>query len=184
MALKRPPAPTPSGKWPVIITFLEMTERHRAAPLPPPALPHAIIRAEKPTVSFYRYLYDAVGRDWGWIDRKRISDDELKAILAAETTEVYVLYIRGVPAGYVELNSENLPEVVDIAYFGIVPEFIGMRLGPWFLNWALEEAWLKDPARVTVNTCTLDHPKALPMYQRAGFVPIRRRELEIDPIED
>ncbi|MCC3304910.1 GNAT family N-acetyltransferase [Sneathiella sp. HT1-7] len=184
MPIKRPPTPTHTGKWPVTITFLEMTERQNAAPPPPPAIPHAIIRAETPTVSFYRYLYNTVGRDWGWIDRRLVPDAELEEILQAETTEVYVLYIKGVPAGFVELNAAEMPDAVDVAYFGIMPEFIGMRLGPYFLNWALEEAWEKGPERVTVNTCTLDHPKALPMYQRAGFEPIRRREIEIDPIED
>ena len=183
MPLKRPPQPTHTGKWPVTITFLEMTERQHAAPPPPPAIPHAIMRAEKPTISFYRYLYNTVGRDWGWIDRRLVPEDELEEILNAETTEVCVLYIPGVPAGFVEINSADLPGSVDIAYFGIMPEFIGMKLGPYFLNWALEEAWEKGPEKVTVNTCTLDHPKALPMYQRTGFEPVRRREIEIDPIE-
>jgi GNAT superfamily N-acetyltransferase len=120
----------------------------------------------------------------GLVDRRRVSDEELEEILHAATTDLYVIYINGVPAGFVELNSAELPETVDIAYFGIMPEFIGMRLGPYFLRWALDAAWDMEPERVTVNTCTLDHPKALPMYQRAGFEPIFRRELEIDPIED
>ncbi|MCF8468039.1 MAG: GNAT family N-acetyltransferase [Sneathiella sp.] len=184
MPIKRPPEPTPSGKWPVTITYLQMDERVHTTPPPPPAAPHAIIRAENPTVSFYRFLYDAVGRDWAWMDRKMLSDTELEAIITSPNTEIYVLYVRGVPAGYAELNTAGLPEVVDIAYFGIMPEFIGMKLGPYFLNWALEEAWVKEPGRVTVNTCTLDHPKALPMYQRFGFQPVRQREIEIDPVED
>tara|TARA_R100000005_G_C4987669_1_gene195605 strand:- start:16 stop:576 length:561 start_codon:yes stop_codon:yes gene_type:complete len=185
MPIKRPPSPTATGKWPVTITFLEMREKAAArAVLPPPALPHAIIRAERPTVSFYRYLYNTVGRDWGWIDRRRISDAELEQIISAETTEIYVLYIRGVPAGFVELNAADQPDTVDVGYFGIMPEFIGMRLGPWFLHWAIDLAWMKGPERLTVNTCTLDHPKALPMYQRAGFEPIYQREIEIDPIAE
>jgi len=30
-------------------------------------------------------------------------------------------------------------------------------------------AWLQGPRMVTVNTCTADHPRALPNYLRAGF---------------
>ncbi|WP_373087076.1 GNAT family N-acetyltransferase [Sneathiella sp.] len=184
MPIKRPPEPTAMGKWPVTITYLEMQERSLSGnPPPPPSAPHAIIRAENPTVSFYRYLYDTVGRDWAWIDRKLLSDEELEKIISNPDTEIYVLSIRGVPAGYAELNAAGLPAVVDLAYFGIMPEFIGMRLGPYFLNWVLDEAWNKDPERVTVNTCTLDHPKALPMYQRSGFEPVRQHEIEIDPVE-
>jgi len=184
MPIKRPPQPTHSGKWPVTITYLQMADRSAHAMLPAPAAPHAIFRAENPTISFYRYLYDAVGRDWAWTDRKKLSDEALETIITNPTTEIYVLYIKGVPAGFAELNTADMPDAVDLAYFGIMPEFIGMKMGPYFLSWALEEAWRDDPATVTVNTCTLDHPKALPMYQRFGFQPIRQQELEIDPVPD
>ena len=184
MTLKRKPEPNQDGLWPVTITYLKMFEQPLAAHLPAPAIPHAIQRAEKPTVSFYRYLYDAVGRDWAWEDRKKLDDDELNDIMQSKDTEVYVLYIRGVPAGYAELNFGEFPDTVDLAYFGIMPEFIGMKLGPYFLDWAIAQAWLRGPEAVTVNTCTLDHPKALPLYQRFGFVPYRQRNILIDPIDD
>lgn len=184
MPIKRPPTPTASGKWPVTITYLQMEDRPAPFKLPPPAIPHAIIRAENPTLSFYRYLYDTVGADWAWTDRKKLSDEALEDVISNSATEIYVLYIKGVPAGFAELNKAGQPEAIDLAYFGIMPEFIGMKIGPYFLSWALEEAWREDPASVTVNTCTLDHPKALPMYQRFGFQPIRQQELEIDPVAD
>lgn len=184
MPIKRPPQPTEDGLWPVTVTFLEMRERTAVTPPPPPLAPHAIIRAEAPTVSYYRYLYNTTGRDWGWIDRRRLSDAELDAIINAPTTEIYVLYLRGVPAGFAELNTTDMPDVIDLAYFGILPEFIGMGLGPWLLHRMVDLAWSKGPSRLTVNTCTLDHPKALLMYQRAGFKPIRQRDVLIEPIGD
>ncbi|MBO6826635.1 MAG: GNAT family N-acetyltransferase [Sneathiella sp.] len=184
MPLQRKPQPNPNGKWPVTITYLRMTDGPRPQNITPPAEPHAIIRAEKPTVSFYRYLYDAVGRDWGWVDRKKLSDQELKNVIQHKDTEIFVLYVRGTPAGYAELNYRNYPAAVDLAYFGIMPEFIGLKIGPYFLNWAIEQAWYRDPDCVTVNTCTMDHPKALPLYQRFGYVPYEQREVEIDPIPD
>lgn len=184
MPIMRKPEPHSDGSWPVTITYLRMTEKPRPQALPAPAMPHAIQRAEKPTVSFYRFLYDAVGRNWGWMDRKRMSDSELETVLLDKDTEVYVLYIRGVPAGYAELNFKKFPKEVDLAYFGIMPEFIGMKLGPYFLNWAISEAWQRGPDCITVNTCTLDHPKALPLYQKFGYVPYKQKELAIAPIKD
>ncbi|MEH6495984.1 MAG: GNAT family N-acetyltransferase [Pseudomonas marincola] len=184
MPIKRKPELDDNGQWPVRIMYLRMSEKPKPQALPSPAIPHAIQRAEKPTVAFYRFLYDAVGRDWAWTDRKKLSDGDLKEILDDKDTEIYVLYIRGVPAGYAELNFNQFPGSVDLAYFGIMPEFIGMKLGPYFLNWAINQAWLRDPDCITVNTCTLDHPKALPLYQRFGYVPYKQRDLTIDPIED
>lgn len=184
MPIMRKPVPHSDGSWPVTITYLKMTQKPKPQAIPAPAMPHAIQRAEKPTVSFYRFLYDAVGRDWGWMDRKKMKDDALDAVIIDKDTEIYVLYIRGVPAGYAELNFKKFPKEVDLAYFGIMPDFIGMKLGPYFLNWAISEAWLRSPDCVTVNTCTLDHPKALPLYQRFGFTPYKQKELSIAPIKD
>ena len=82
----------------------------------------------------------------------------------------------GVPAGFAELDFRGFPKVVDLSYFGLVPEFIGRRLGPWLLRWTIEAMWRRGPKRITVNTCTLDHPSALPLYQRLGFTAYDRRE--------
>ncbi|MDP6707771.1 MAG: GNAT family acetyltransferase [Alphaproteobacteria bacterium] len=160
----------------VVITYLEMTER--------PSLPHiestarklALLRSESPTVSFYHYLYDAVGREWFWTDRKKLDDETLKGIIQDPLVDVFVLYVDGAPAGYFELDRRAMP-TIDLAYFGIMPEFIGLRLGPYLLGQAIEAAWRHDPARLTVNTCTLDHPKALPLYQRFGFRPYDQQHL-------
>ena len=53
-------------------------------------------------------------------------------------------------------------------------------LGGWLLQSAIELAWDKGPKKLTVNTCTLDHPKALPLYQKMGFQPTRREDFTID----
>jgi GNAT superfamily N-acetyltransferase len=103
-----------------------------------------------------------------------LGDDELAAIVQDRKVEIYVLYAEGVPAGFFELDRRPA-ESIDLAYFGIVPELIGRRLGPYLLREALEIAWSYGPARLTVNTCTLDHPKALTLYQRFGFVAYAQR---------
>jgi ribosomal protein S18 acetylase RimI-like enzyme len=161
---------------PVVITYLEMTERPKLPQIIPAAQPLALLRCHEPTVSFYRYLYDAVGRQWVWSDRKVLTDDELEAAIRHPLVEIFVLYVDGVPAGYFELDRRPAPDI-DLAYFGIMPEFLGRRLGPYLLAQAIDEAWRHGPARLTVNTCTLDHPKALPMYQRFGFRAYQREQV-------
>jgi hypothetical protein len=66
--------------------------------------------------------------------------------------------------------------VGQICYFGLMPQFIGRRIGPWFLHQCVELAWSQPIKRLLVNTCTLDHRRALPTYQRAGFIPYARAE--------
>ena len=152
----------------VTVTYLQMTSPARRPVVSGWSEGTTVRRAERPTVSFYRYLYDTVGADWDWYERRRLSDDALAAIVHDDAVEVYVLCVRGVPAGYVELDRRVEGEV-EIAYFGLVPEYIGRGLGPALLGWALERAWSYAPRRVWLHTCSLDHPKALAVYRRAGF---------------
>ena len=152
----------------VTVTYLEMTRPEQRSRAPEWAEGVTIQRAERPTVSFYRYLYDTVGADWDWYERRRLSDDALAAIIHDDAVDVFVLYVRGVPAGYVELDRRIEGEV-EIAYFGLVPEYIGRGLGLALLDWALDRAWSYGPRRVWLHTCSLDHPKALAVYRQAGF---------------
>ena len=160
---------------PVVVTYLEMTEPPTLPSFTPRERQLAVLRAREITVGFYRYLYDAVGRDWLWTDRKVVSDEDLAMQLRDPQVDVHVLYVDGMPAGYFELDGREA-QVIDLAYFGLIRDFIGRGLGPFLLRHAIETAWAKQPQRLTVNTCTLDHPSALPMYQRFGFRPYRRIE--------
>jgi GNAT superfamily N-acetyltransferase len=159
---------------PDTVTYLEMFERPPPIPGPAPLGRLALMRAEGCTVSFYRYLYETVGTPWVWFERRLWSDTVLAAELAKPTTQVFVLYAGGTPAGFFELDEAE-PKETLLAYFGLVPEFIGRRLGPFLLNAAVEQAWSRPLERFWVHTCTFDHPRALPLYQRAGFVVYARR---------
>lgn len=155
----------------VRITHLEMLAPP-SAPVPPqPILPQPLVlmAARNPTLAFYRFLYGSVGDPWLWYERRLMPDTELTAILTDPAVEVTVAYVGGVPAGYFELDARQ-PGEVELAYFGLIPAFIGLKLGPYLLDCAVRKAWAKGPKRVWVHTCSLDHPKALALYQRAGFV--------------
>jgi GNAT superfamily N-acetyltransferase len=161
------------------VTYLEMFERPPARAVPAPLGKLALMRAEACTVSFYRYLYETVGTPWVWFERRQMSDAALAAELQKPTTEVFVLYVGGVPAGYFELDAAE-PRQTELCYFGLVPDFIGRRFGRFLLNAAIERAWSRPIERFWVHTCTFDHPRALPLYQRAGFVVYARREVSFD----
>ncbi|MFO0757262.1 MAG: GNAT family N-acetyltransferase [Byssovorax sp.] len=175
------PPVRPDGKIECVVTHLEMFALPTPAPLPAPCEGLTIVRALRPTVSFYRYLYDAVGREWLWSDRKKLDDTALAAILHDPADEVFVLYKDGTPAGYFELDRRDPPSI-ELAYFGILPDFIGRKLGPYLLSQAIHRAFSYAPSRFWVHTCTLDHPAALPMYERAGFVRFHQEvEVSDDP---
>lgn len=161
------------------VTYLEMTEpRHRLVP-PPANLKVMLVKLEKPTVHFYRYLYHAVGNDYAWTDRKALDDAALAGEIRATDVEVWVLYVGGVPAGYFEVDGRD-KDAAELKYFGLVREYQGRGLGKWLMAEAISACWSRQPKKITVNTCTLDGPAALPLYQRMGFVPVRQEKKVIE----
>lgn len=128
----------------------------------------SVIHAKKPPVSYYRFLYNTVGREYYWYSRGKLPDDELTAVLAYPLNEVHVLHVDGTPAGFAELDRRNKDDI-ELVQFGLMPEFIGQGLGRYFLQWSINKAWSFEPKRFWLHTCTLDHPVALPNYLKAGF---------------
>ncbi|HTK80444.1 MAG TPA: GNAT family N-acetyltransferase [Rhizomicrobium sp.] len=168
----------PPKRIPTVVTFLEMKAKPSLiAPLPKGKV--AILRAEHPPMHFYRYLYDTIGREYYWVDRKKVDDAALAAILQDPKVELYVMHVDGCPAGMAELDFRS-EDTGNLAYFGLMPEYLGRGLGFFFLRQSIEIAWAKPISKFLVNTCTLDHPRALPLYQRAGFVPYSREDRYIE----
>jgi GNAT superfamily N-acetyltransferase len=121
------------------VTYLEMFA-HPERVVPPPREGLAVVHARKPTVAYYRFLYDAEPRDYDWTSRRKLSDAELPALLHAPRLEVHVLMAEGVPAGFAELDRRTEGEI-ELVQFGLMPVFIGQGLGRYFLRWAIDKAW-------------------------------------------
>ena len=96
----------------------------------------------------------------------------------AEVT-LWVLYVGGAPAGYFELYA-HADCAVEVAYFGLLPEFKRRSLGKYLLSVATEKAWTSGARRVWLHTCTLDDPAALPNYLARGFRPFREETYWVD----
>lgn len=168
---------------PVTVTFLEMQRQPSSYPRMPMNKQVALFRAREMPLHYYRYLMDRVGRKWHWVAMLRLSDEELEAYLRAPGRDIRVMHLDGVPAGVFDLHVQG-PDLVDLAYFGLMSEAIGQGLGRWFLGAAIETAWSYQPQRVVVQTCTLDHPAALPLYQKLGFNAIGQTPSIIQPLSE
>lgn len=166
---------------PVTVTFLEMARPPRAYPALPYGKQIALLRTRTIPLHFYRYLQDRVGRRWHWVNVLRMSDEELQAGLHREDRDIRVLYLDGAPAGFFDLKP-HLPDEVELAYFGMMEQAIGQGIGRWFLGAAIEAAWSLAPERVVVQTCTLDHPAALSLYQKLGFDPVGQKKEMVRPM--
>lgn len=157
------------------VTYLEMTARPSHPPAPAPLGQRLLLlRAEMPPPGYFLYLYRGVGDAFAWTDWLDQPDERVRAFVQARGMRLFTLLVEGWPGGFFLLDGRT-PGVCDLAYFGLMPEAIGRGLGGWLLDQALREGWaLPGVEKMTVNTCTLDHPRALPLYQQHGFAPVRR----------
>lgn len=154
------------------ITELEMQVRPAyRVPLP---IGHKILlmKAVGIAPSFYRYLYEQVGKPHHWFIRRGMNDDQLQEIFDSGSADIWVMYVDGCPAGFFEIDVSTLPEYADIQYFGLIPHYQGRGLSKFMLSEAIAAAWDKQPKRVSIQTNTLDNPRALILYQKAGFEPV------------
>lgn len=162
----------PSTLVSVDVTFLRMD---RAPPDAAPALPPSmLVERLRPRceVAQYRRLYDGVGRGYLWWLRRTLADAELAEVLADRGISVHVLRAGEEELGFFELDRRAWPNT-NLAYFGLMPAAIGRGVGMALLHHAIRAAWAEGCAMLTVNTCTADHPRALPNYIKAGFKVLR-----------
>ncbi|WP_158275498.1 GNAT family N-acetyltransferase [Maritimibacter sp. 55A14] len=158
-------------------TWLEMTERPGFPwPATPVGSPVTLLHATAPPAWYFLSLYDAVGRDYVWDDMFEMEEADLRALLHDADVALWTLFSDGWPHGFFLLDWRKVG-ICDLAYFGLVPQAVGRGLGRYLLQTAIHTGWDRPGvAKMTVNTCTLDHPRALVNYQKHGFVPVRQAE--------
>lgn len=143
---------------------------------PQPREGFQILTVLNPSVNYYRFLYNAIGENYRWLSRRKMSDVELESIIQHPQISIYVLHIDGSPAGYAEVDRRQDPDA-ELVQFGLMEEYHGRGLGTWFLEWVIDKVWSDTPNRFWLHTCSLDHPAALTMYQKAGFVLFLEEQL-------
>ena len=163
----------------VVRTYLEMSAPDQLRAAPSPGGHARVERVEECPPSFFRYLYATVGAAHHWVDRLGWSDEDVRRYLAAPGVTLWVLYVSGAPAGYFELKRHE-DGAVEIAYFGLLPEFIGRGLGKFMLGEAVRRAWANGARRVWLHTCTLDGAAALPNYRARGFTEWKQEVYTVD----
>ena len=129
--------------------------------------------------SFFRFLYVEVGRNYHWIDRLPWTDEDIVAHLSQAEISLWLMTDDGATAGYFELRRCD-DGSVEIAYFGLLPEFIGRGLGKYLLTRAVEQSWVVGANRVWLHTCTLDDPVAMPNYLKRGFKPFKTEKYSVE----
>jgi GNAT superfamily N-acetyltransferase len=156
------------------ITYLEMTSPDELIPGRPPPQPLRLERVEAASADRFRSAVLRIGEPHSWTTPSGRSEDRWRERLARPDVLAWIARVDDEVAGAIELELQPQGEV-EITMFGLVPEMVGHGFGGHLLTLATQLAWEArlpdDPPnrRVWLHTSSLDHPHAIPNYERRGF---------------
>ena len=116
-----------------------------------------------------KFFYKNVGNKYEWVDRLVWTDQNWIDYISDERLSTYMLKEDSEIAGYFELIFHHRTGDAEIAYFGILEEYFGKKLGGYLLSEAIKQSFSLNCKRVWVHTCSLDHQNALKNYLARGM---------------
>jgi|TARA_B110000037_G_C16751029_1_gene355170 ribosomal protein S18 acetylase RimI-like enzyme len=116
-----------------------------------------------------KFFYKNIGRNFQWVDRLVWTDLDWIKYISDENLFTYILKNQDEMAGYFELIFNKNNKEAEIAYFGILEEYYGKKLGSYLLSEAIKLSYVMGSLRVWVHTCSLDHKNALANYLSRGM---------------
>ena len=128
-----------------------------------------LVEAEVACPELSQFMFSAVGGRWRWFSRLGWNYQQWLNYLTQQQVRTWLLWVKGTPAGYIELLKHD-DDSIEIKFFGLLPQFIGLGLGLPLARSAvmLAAKWQGD--KIWLHTCSEDHRSALKNYQQAGFV--------------
>jgi|TARA_B110001450_G_scaffold218407_1_gene212826 ribosomal protein S18 acetylase RimI-like enzyme len=116
-----------------------------------------------------KFFYKNIGKNYQWVDRLIWTDLDWIRYTSNEKLFTYILKSKDEIAGYFELLFNKESKEAEIAYFGILDEYFGKRLGGYMLSEAIKNSFKIGSKKIVVHTCSLDHKNALNNYLSRGM---------------
>ena len=140
---------------------------------------YEILQICPPDFQVNKFFYKNIGKKHQWTDRLIWKDSRWIGYVNDEKVDTYILKQNDDMAGYFELIHHRNANEIEIAYLGLLEEYLNKKLGSFLLDSALKRGFLKKPKRIWVHTCTLDHKNALKNYLARGMKVFKEETLSI-----
>ena len=138
-----------------------------------------IEKANPPDFQLNKFFYKEVGKKHRWTDRLIWSDKKWIEYLEDTRVNTYILKSNKDLIGYFEQIFYKDELDCEIAYFGILEEYIGKKLGGYLLSEAIKISFSIGSKRIWVHTCSLDHKNALKNYLSRGMKIFKTETLNL-----
>jgi hypothetical protein len=139
-----------------------------------------ILKLDPPDFKLNKFFYKNVGKKHRWVDRLVWTDIEWINYVEDKKVDTFILKEEDDMVGYFELIYHNDCDEIEIAYLGILEEYLNKKVGSFLLYSALKVSFLKNPKRVWVHTCSLDHKNALKNYLSRGMKVFKEETLFVN----
>ena len=116
-----------------------------------------------------KFFYKNIGKKHQWNDRLIWSERNWIDYVSDKKLSTFVLKKNREIAGYFEMIFREEIKEVEIAYFGILEEYLGKGMGGYLLSEAIKRSFLLGSKRIWLHTCSLDHENALKNYLSRGM---------------
>ena len=116
-----------------------------------------------------KFFYKQIGKNYHWVDRLVWTDKNWIEYVSSPNLFTFVLKNNDDIAGFFELMYHKNKLETEIAYFGLLKEYIGKKLGGYMLSEAIKKSFSYNVKRVWAHTCSLDHKNALKNYLSRGM---------------
>ena len=124
-----------------------------------------------------KFFYKEIGKNHRWIDRLIWNDKNWTDYINTPGVFTYILKNKDDLVGYFEQNIYIKKNECEIAYLGILEEYIGKKIGAYLLSEAIKKSLQNGLKRVWVHTCSLDHKHALDNYLSRGMKVFKSESL-------
>ena len=159
--------------------YLEIRSLNDLSELPKPSSKLKIELVSPPDFQLNKFFYKQIGEKLKWIDRLVWTDGKWINYLNNKNVNTYVLKEENNLVGFYEQIFDKEKNDYEIAYFGILEEYIGKKFGGYLLSEAIKNAFKFNTKRVWLHTCSLDHKHALKNYLSRGMKIFKSENLNL-----
>jgi len=139
-----------------------------------------IIEVDPPDFQLNKFFYKQIGRNHRWIDRLAWTDKKWIQYVENPRIKTFILKDNNNLAGYYETIRDLDKDHCEIAYFGILEEYIGKKCGGYLLSDAIKRLFEEGISRVWLHTCSLDHKNAIKNYLARGMKVFKSEKINVD----
>ena len=153
----------------IVRNYLEIKSLNQLSEIKKPSGNYSLKQVLPNDFQLNKFFYKQIGKNYQWVDRLVWTDKNWIEYVSSPNLFTFVLKNNDDIAGFFELMYHKDKLETEIAYFGLLKEYFGKKLGGYMLSEVIKKSFSYNVKRVWAHTCSLDHKNALKNYLSRGM---------------